>query len=717
MATTRRPLAPVTSSTPIASSRPSASSSSIQMNVSSPLAPQPQPKSPLPLRALPSTLAVKSSPSVPLASQSYEPLIKAILRQRLLWRIFLGSIAFCWVQTVAWTIWCLGGIEVLGIGGVAMVPVTPSTSMMAYVCWVVVALPIVVLRKRHLTGYHSTSKTPLKTLQNALAKQSTKSAFLVYLASAIIATLLHVSMARMSKLNDPRLSLFVKSKKHPYYLNGRLVFLLTSQVIAACCSMLRNIMMDRFVFRWPSSFNQTRKSAVTFGDFVRTLVIVALLASASVPASAAVFAFARLTLPILYRLPLLHLILRPFTAHFLRGPWTIFLPVQHFALLIRAWFLAFSTLSTWEVAELLFDSFVSQPTPVSHMTADPSVTLVSGAASADITFKYFAYAELNELSTDQSPSASARRTALFGDQKYSPNLWGHLCRESLLLLGRDYQHFLRRGAPPTLPPSPAVATAVQPPPTFLSTPVSVIKQPIYKQAKPSPVSSVINSLGSDGSFAQAVEAGAEAAHIPDLFKSARTSLPVPTEVTRSVEEVKDYFGNVKKSLGRASCRYTPVAVQEAFGTWVDWWTRERISKVAEGSLSRRELDLLVVEVLSRLTCSSLTEDRYGVVQRDIPKILEAMLSFLSAIEDYQIELNALRPPPPEEEEGLSDKERIQREVLRVELAKASEVLGYLSDGFKNGIARIVRTFGGKLNAFKFPPLTARKLQGFVDYNQ
>ncbi|KAK0451294.1 nucleoporin protein Ndc1-Nup [Desarmillaria tabescens] len=711
MTTMRRPLTPVTNSR-------LPTSPLIKSSVSSPSAPQQQPKTPLPLRAIPSTLAVKSSPSVPPASAAYEPLIKAVLRQRLLWRIFLGSIAFCWVQTVAWTIWCLGGIEELGIGGVAMVPVTPSTSMMAYVCWVAVALPIVVLRKRHLTGYHSTSKTPLKTLQNALAKQSTRSAFLVYLSSAIIATLLHVSMARMSKSNDPRLSVFVKSKKHPYYLNGRLVFLLTSQVIVACCSILRNIMMDRFVFRWPSSFNQTQKSAVTLGDFLRTLVIVALLASVSVPTSAAIFAIARLTLPMLYRLPLLHLVLRPFTAHFLRGSWTIFLPIQHFALLIRAWFLAFSTLATWEVAELLFDSFISQPILVSHMTADPSVTLVSGVASSDIIFKYFAFAELNELSSDLSPSAGARRTALFGDQKYSPNLWSHLCRESLLVLGRDYQHFLRRGAPPTVPPPLAVATAAQPqPPPFLSTPVSVVKQPIYKQAKPSPISSVIDSLGADGSFAQAVEAGAEAAHIPDLFKSASTALPVPTEMTKSVEEAKDYFGNIRKSLGSAIHRYTPVAVQEAFGAWVNWWTRERISKVVEGSLSRRELDLLVVEVLSRLTCSSLTEDRYGVVQRDIPKILEAMLSFLSAIEDYQIELNALRPPPPEEEEGLSDKERMQREVLRIELAKASEALGYLGDGFKNGIARVVRTFGGKLNAFKFPPRTANKLQGFVDYNQ
>lgn len=34
---------------------------------------------------------------------------------------------------------------------------------------------------------------------------------------------------------------------------------------------------------------------------------------------------------------------------------------------------------------------------------------------------------------------------------------------------------------------------------------------------------------------------------------------------------------------------------------------------------------------------------------------------------------------------------------------------------KDGVIRIVRTFGGRLNAFKFPMGTARKLQGFVDY--
>lgn len=43
-------------------------------------------------------------------------------------------------------------------------------------------------------------------------------------------------------------------------------------------------------------------------------------------------------------------------------------------------------------------------------------------------------------------------------------------------------------------------------------------------------------------------------------------------------------------------------------------------------------------MLSRLVCLSLTEDRYGVVQRDIPRILEALLVFLTALEDAQKEI-------------------------------------------------------------------------------
>ena len=53
-------------------------------------------------------------------------------------------------------------------------------------------------------------------------------------------------------------------------------------------------------------------------------------------------------------------------------------------------------------------------------------------------------------------------------------------------------------------------------------------------------------------------------------------------------------------------------------------------------------------MLSRLVCVSLTEDRYGVVQRDIPRILEALLVFLTALEDAQKEI-----PPSDDAEDIA----------------------------------------------------------------
>lgn len=73
------------------------------------------------------------------------------------------------------------------------------------------------------------------------------------------------------------------------------------------------------------------------------------------------------------------------------------------------------------------------------------------------------------------------------------------------------------------------------------------------------------------------------------------------------------------------------------------------------------------------------EDKYGVVQRDIPKILEAMLSLLSAIEEYQVEVNALYVPPAQDQH-LSTQEVDAQEALREEVEKAGDTLRLVGDG-------------------------------------
>lgn len=49
--------------------------------------------------------------------------------------------------------------------------------------------------------------------------------------------------------------------------------------------------------------------------------------------------------------------------------------------------------------------------------------------------------------------------------------------------------------------------------------------------------------------------------------------------------------------------------------------------------------LTSLSALSTLVACSLQEDAFGNVQRDIPKILEALISFLLALEEYHAELS------------------------------------------------------------------------------
>ena len=445
-------------------------------------------------------------------------------------------------------------------------------------------------------------------------------------------------MAYACEVGDPRLTVFVRSKyvsncavwysahgisrKHPYYLNGRFLYLYLSQATILYGFHLRNILLDRFAFRWSmaSSSSSVQEWPFQFPDLVNTSLTLTLFACICTFSSASAFAVARALLPLLFNLPFLPYILKPLTAHFLRGPWTIFLPFLHFSLLIRTFLLSIATLSSLEFANVLFDSFVTRvsslvivsvtrnltlsqkPIIVARGTTDPSLTLISGITSSDMCFKFFAYSELNQLATDESPASSARRTAFFGDTKYTPNMWSQLVREGLLLLGRDYQAFLRRGkAPSQIPPAPPPNVASAPMRPF-GTPTPVIKKSIFKVAPRSPIHAVADSLAADGPFSQATEAGAGSVHIPELFRSVE-SLIRPTVTTpenavlapKSVGLMGQWRAQGSGILQKATVGYIPEWVRDALETSMAWWRRDRINKMAEACLPTREIDIAVIQ--------------------------------------------------------------------------------------------------------------------------
>lgn len=64
-------------------------------------------------------------------------------------------------------------------------------------------------------------------------------------------------------------------------------------------------------------------------------------------------------LPFLFKIPILSHLLRPFSAHFLKG-YTPVLFFTQFPTILRALFLGITTLASWEVSETLFDTIVSE---------------------------------------------------------------------------------------------------------------------------------------------------------------------------------------------------------------------------------------------------------------------------------------------------------------------------------------------------------------------
>lgn len=104
------------------------------------------------VRVLPSTLALRASPAVPSASQTYEPLVKAVLRHRLLVRIFATSAVFSWVLVILATTVRQGGLRSHGLVGILLSPILPRTLALTFVVWLLTAVPVVVMRKASLTG-------------------------------------------------------------------------------------------------------------------------------------------------------------------------------------------------------------------------------------------------------------------------------------------------------------------------------------------------------------------------------------------------------------------------------------------------------------------------------------------------------------------------------------------------------------------------------------
>jgi len=243
-----------------------------------------------PVRAITSTLSARTAPPVPPASQTYEPLARAVLRRRLLYDILPLSILPLWTSTIFWRTWNAGGISALSVLNALLLPILPSTLLLSTFVWALGVLPIIVLRKSQLTGVPlnrnfwrlsyifaavpTPSSSPSQCVKVSFSKPRTLRALSVYILTSILISTSHIVFGRVvegTSRGGDHFGVFVKSRylftilgtyiyrltsasrKHPYYLNGSFLFLFMAQVTLAVFFHFRSILLDRVAVRWRHS--------------------------------------------------------------------------------------------------------------------------------------------------------------------------------------------------------------------------------------------------------------------------------------------------------------------------------------------------------------------------------------------------------------------------------------------------------------------------------
>ncbi|KAF7313964.1 hypothetical protein HMN09_00554900 [Mycena chlorophos] len=466
-----------------------------------------------PVRAITTPLRAPTPAPIPPADKLYEPHARTVLRRRLTNRVFVYTAVlavangFVWVGLSSRILWA------------------------AAVLWVGGLLPLVVLRKTHLTVTHTSAPSPAQLVQKSFApplRRRTLHALQAYLLSALCILALHVN------LESNKIPVFIKSRKHPYTIHPvLLLFALNQSVVAGLC-VLRAVLRDvwLFPFRRP-----------TLVPSLGSLLAPAFISLLALPIS---LTLVFIVIPILRRIPILSLVFA-----FTRTPHLSvlkYLPrIATLGTVTAGLWEGFSGIWSWVIGEELGAapavrtlvsgiSISSTPAPApapysvggsvfstparSSFLSQPASTLPSGPLppTKPVTiYTHLAYSELHKIaiSLSDKPSIDAKAaTELFDVDGL---VWSTLAREALLLLGREYQILLGRGVapPPAVPPqAPPVSTAFStplrnnnnntPPTSVLGSSITqtpLIKQNIFaprsaSSASASPIARVGEALAS-----------------------------------------------------------------------------------------------------------------------------------------------------------------------------------------------------------------------------
>ena len=366
---------------------------------------------------------------------------------------------------------------------------------------------------------------------------------------------------------------------------------------------------------------------------------------------------------------------------------------------------------------------------LSAFSSEPRRSLIDGIQSSDAYIKRFAYTELSQLCLTDA----TRRADIFSDIKH--HAYDAISKTCLIELGHSYRNLQRRGKPKAAAASagPASTSASRPPAKDVHA-APIIREPAFKPT----VTTMVERLATGSLFTPpAIKAPALPQLSPAVVKAATAAVSevpqilqqkLPGQVTHTAALVKAKSVQAEQAVVQAKS-----AVVKAEKTAIDWWQTLTPASVARSAgfqhlfrpqlsadlarcLPNADIDIAAVNALGALVMASLHEDQYGVVQGDIPKIVEAFVLYTDAVEAYITELQQAVEKGQYAKEVVEDS--LSRQVMplkqgrrsRAKILKLFVSLTRLFIALRSNTIGILRTFEPYLHEVKFPQPIASRLE-------
>ncbi|KAJ2160136.1 Nuclear pore complex subunit [Coemansia sp. RSA 552] len=321
---------------------------------------------------------------------------------------------------------------------------------------------------------------------------------------------------------------------------------------------------------------------------------------------------------------------------------------------------------TWELAHQLFEIIVAEPTHINGLSLDRNLCLLNGLRCKDSPLvQHLAYQELYRLVTFNAE----QRTEILADiDRASGAMWTQVSGECMGVIKAATEQ-LRAQAPEPAKPSTGATK---------------------------PKTSVLAHTVAEGRLATA-----GGAPMKDILRQSRktgSGEQVAGPKKEAAASASELFGTEAQGLEKyVLSKLRDMLVQSAVGQRI--LSRSRRAQ-SISTFSNFQQQVWAIRALVRLAQSSLTEDKYGVVQGDLPAVLECLFAYLGELERCAAQ---------------SDGAAVAKGAGGFNVQLTSRQALALIQVLRNALYGFTTTFYEYLEALRLPAAQARQLQPFADF--